>query len=94
MTCPPEPDPKLDILIGILDLAPNSVPIGMLEIQGKIIPGAPGMIFSRTPPGSDFPASCVGGFRYSPAATGQFVPERLPGLKTNAGLNTLGELAR
>jgi len=69
------------------DLAPNLVPVGMLEIQVKIIPGAPGMIFSQIPPGSYFPGSCVGGFRCSPAATGQLVPERLPGLKTNAGLN-------
>ena len=75
-------------------LAPNSVPVGMLEIQVKFIPGAPGMNFSRTPPGSDFPMSCVGGFRYSPAATGQLVPERLSGLKTNAGLNIPDEPAR
>ena len=66
----------------------------MLEIQGKFIPGAPGMNFSRTLPGSDFPVSCVGGFHCSPAATGRFVPERLPGLKTNAGLNIPDEPAR
>lgn len=48
----------------------------------------------QTPLAFDFPASCVGGFRCSPATTGQFVPERLPSLKTNAGLNTPGELAR
>ncbi len=66
----------------------------MLEIQVKFIPGSPGMNFSRTPPGSDFPVSCVGGFRYSPVATGRFVLARLPGLKTNAGLNIPDEPAR
>ncbi|QDV52192.1 hypothetical protein Enr17x_42520 [Gimesia fumaroli] len=58
------------------------------------MPGAPGMIFSQTPPGSDFPVSYVGGFRCSPAATGRFVPEHLPGLKTNAGLNIPSEPVR
>lgn len=64
----------------------------MLEIQGKFIPSAPGLNFSRTPPESGFLVSCVGSFRYSPVATGRFVPEHLPGLKTNTGLNTPGEL--
>ena len=41
------------------------------------MPGAPGMIFSQTPQGSDFPMSYVGGLRSSPAATGQFVLEDL-----------------
>jgi len=73
---------------------PNSAPVGMLEIQGKIIPSTLGVTFSRTPPGTDFPVSYVDGFRCSPAATGQFVPEHLPGLETNAGLNIPGELVR
>ena len=58
------------------------------------MPVAPGKIFSQTPPGFDFPVSCVDGFRCSPAATGQLVPEHLLGLKTNVGLNIPGELAR
>ena len=80
--------------VQVNDLAPNLVPVGMLEIQVKVIPGAPGMTFSRTLPGSDFPVSCVGGFRYNLAATGRFVLARLPDLKTNAGLNIPGEPAR
>ena len=63
----------------------------MLEIQVKIIPGATGMIFSQTPPGSSFPVGCVGGFRHSPTATGQLYLESLPGLKTNAGLKFLSQ---
>ena len=57
------------------------------------MPGAPGMIFSQTPLGFDFPVSYVDGLRCSPAATGQLVLEHLPDLKTNAGLNIPGELA-
>tara|TARA_R110002167_G_scaffold114380_5_gene288176 strand:+ start:426 stop:794 length:369 start_codon:yes stop_codon:yes gene_type:complete len=50
--------------------------------------------FSRTPLGSNFPGSCVGDIRCSPAATGQFVPEHLSGLKTNAGLNIPSEVCQ
>tara|TARA_R110002049_G_scaffold141638_4_gene303386 strand:+ start:542 stop:742 length:201 start_codon:yes stop_codon:yes gene_type:complete len=65
----------------------------MLEIQVKFILGAPRMNFSQTTPGSDFTVNYVGGLRCGPATTGRFVPERLPNLKTYAGLNIPGEHA-
>ena len=43
----------------VVDLAPNLVPVGMLEIQVLIIPGAPGMILtwiSNIPTGTELGA--------------------------------------
>ena len=85
MTCP---------LNQIQNLIYGLAPVEMLEIQVKFMPGAPGMNFSRTPLESDFPRNYVGGLRCSPAASGRFAPGRLSGLKTNAGLNILGEPSR